>query len=476
MPKGTRVQISDLPKIADYDLSEAAIEQRLTKSGYRISYVINAFCVKHSKYFSQQVDGYKKQKKACSGCQSEMRRTPLLDLPRQYGYILKDSKIERKKRGNQTRSYLLKIFCPHHDRSFDQALHDYKIGKKGCPQCVIEALSQPRAPTIPKLNDEAAAAGLTMIGPGRTHYYRTYRFNDCGHEKEIKTKNVRDKSVRCTDCVDPDILLLAEEKNLQYCGKTDDPNNRKFRFLACGHLQEIRLVHVRNDNFTCRTCFERDIKREAQEAGLTLIEKGSRTRYWKYRFDDCGHHREYKLEQVRRQSVLCQRCFSNKLLAEADNVGLTLIDRHYAGDMGKRVYQCNTCGHKQSITIEAVRVNSFKCHGCEDSSYDQPSFVYLLRIKVDSNQWLKLGFSKNINIRVGQYGLPDNAKVRLLVCREVATGHLASKTEKAIHRKFQDHRLPGREMNEFHTVSGFDECYPMTVLDKLTNEIEKSLS
>ena len=32
---------------------------------------------------------------------------------------------------------------------------------------------------------EAEAVGLTLLVAGRTVFYRTYRFDQCGHEQEI---------------------------------------------------------------------------------------------------------------------------------------------------------------------------------------------------------------------------------------------------------------------------------------------------
>ena len=42
--------------------------------------------------------------------------------------------------------------------------------------------------TTKKHIKEAKALGLTLIGEGRNKIYRTYRFNDCKHEKEIEPK------------------------------------------------------------------------------------------------------------------------------------------------------------------------------------------------------------------------------------------------------------------------------------------------
>ena len=51
-----------------------------------------------------------------------------------------------------------------------------------------------------KLKDEASAHGLTLLGAGEGRYYRTYRFDACGHEQEIRTSDVRIGNFTCRTC------------------------------------------------------------------------------------------------------------------------------------------------------------------------------------------------------------------------------------------------------------------------------------
>lgn len=43
------------------------------------------------------------------------------------------------------------------------------------------------SPVTKKHIEDAEAVGLTLIGVGRNRANRTYRFNKCGHEREIET-------------------------------------------------------------------------------------------------------------------------------------------------------------------------------------------------------------------------------------------------------------------------------------------------
>jgi hypothetical protein len=55
---------------------------------------------------------------------------------------------------------------------------------------------------------------------------------------------------------------------------------------------------------------------------------------------------------------------------------------------------------------------------------------------------------------------------------EVGTGQKAHYIETTMHKTYMDQKLPTREMNAFHTVSGFDDCYPTQLLEKLSASFE----
>ena len=50
--------------------------------------------------------------------------------------------------------------------------------------------------------EEAKATGLKLLGAGRNAFYRTYRFDMCGHEQEIRVDKVRQgKDFKCNQCL-----------------------------------------------------------------------------------------------------------------------------------------------------------------------------------------------------------------------------------------------------------------------------------
>jgi len=51
-----------------------------------------------------------------------------------------------------------------------------------------------------RFKKSADLAGLTLIEDGNTYKKRIYRFNKCGHEQEMTTRDVRNKQIKCKIC------------------------------------------------------------------------------------------------------------------------------------------------------------------------------------------------------------------------------------------------------------------------------------
>ena len=228
---------------------------------------------------------------------------------------------------------------------------------------------------------------------------------------------------------------------------------------------------MHNNKFR-REQFQLDkIQDEAKARGLTLIGAGKNARYRTYHFNACGHEQEIQTGNVRngKYNFICQQCLQIKIEDEAKAVGLTLIgagrNRHY------RTYRFDDCPHEQEIQTGMVRRNSFICNTCEETSRDLPSKVYLLEITVDSFTWLKLGYAKTIRTRISKYGLPQSKIAKRLKAVDFDKGRKAHLYEQSLHKKYIRKRLPLKQMKEFHTVSGFKECYPMKMKNKLLREL-----
>lgn len=116
-----------------------------------------------------------------------------------------------------------------------------------CPVCYEERLAV-----------EADENGLTLMGAGKDHAgtYRRYRFNACGHERDIHAPCVAIGRFICTGCQEDMWKAVALEQGLEYLGapatKTDK-SNKKFK-LPCGCIKDLRIDHVRGGRWCCNTC------------------------------------------------------------------------------------------------------------------------------------------------------------------------------------------------------------------------------
>ena len=137
-----------------------------------------------------------------------------------------------------------------------------------------------------------------------------------------------------------------------------------------------------------------------------------------------------------------------------------------------RTYRFNKCRHEQELGVSNVRRNYIVCHTCEETSRDLSSNLYLLKIQVGSIEWVKLGYAKTVEERAKTYGLPTNAKIMQVDLLPFDTGRAAHEAESSIHMKYKSKRLSSRKMKKYHTVSEYEECYPIDLAGKLSKEMQ----
>ena len=116
--------------------------------------------------------------------------------------------------------------------------------------------------------------------------------------------------------------------------------------------------------------------------------------YRQYQFVDCGHIKKIHISSVRTFSFECSECRYSKLENEAKKANLKIIKK--STKKGYCNYQFLKCEHTQLISSRSVRVGSFVCNTCEETSWNLPSKVYLLKISYSDFDWLKLGYSNLI--------------------------------------------------------------------------------
>lgn len=317
-----------------------------------------------------------------------------------------------------------------------------------------------------KLEQEAEARGCKLLGAGKNSQYRLYSL-PCGHEQEVQPGMLRKGHFGCKTCL---AERLNQEATAQGCKLVGPGKNFYYRLyiLPCGHEQELRPDHMREGNIRCAICMAEKLKQEAEAQGCKLLGAGKNF-YCRLYLLPCGHEQEVGTGAMRSGGFRCSTCLAEKLEQEATAQGCRLIGK--GRNTNYRKYELS-CGHEQEVDVGAMRNGSFLCQICEETSRTLPSNLYLLYIQVDSDQWLKLGYAKSVDNRVTRYGLPNAATVTVIDSVPFDTGNEAHAIEADIHKRYRRKRLTQKQMRDFHTRGGFNECYPVTMLETLRAELE----
>lgn len=318
-----------------------------------------------------------------------------------------------------------------------------------------------------RLSQEAKDHGLTLIGPAKDKKRRHYRFDTCGHTRDIATGDVRTGSFSCTECMHEKLLRACNEKNIELISKIN--GQRIFvRFNDCQHEKEISRMAPFYTECKCPICADEKVTDKANQQGLTVIKYLSDTRRL-YRFDACGHEKVISLSNMRSGSFRCETCLRNKLIMEAEASGLEYISSHSRQQHKYRA----PCGCIITKKLCAVRVGHWTCNNCEKGFRDFPNNLYLFKFVHRDLEWLKFGYSKNPKHRKNDYKLVQGVEHELLVIHEVPTGSLAVEIENRIHAKYKEHNIPKDVMKQYMTESGFTETYPIELLPQFLEEFTK---
>jgi hypothetical protein len=335
------------------------------------------------------------------------------------------------------------------------ATSSMRTGEFACNDCLEE-----------KLNEEAEARDCKIVGGGRNKSYRLYRL-PCRHKQEVTTGNMRKGVFRCIRCLAEQLNQEAEDQECKLLGPGRNAHHRLYE-LPCKHKQEVQPSAMRVGRWECKDCIDERLRQEAEDRGCTLLGPGKSVQYRLYELD-CGDKQQMLTSQMRRGGFECKTCVAEKHRKEAEAWDCKLLgpgrDKRY------RLYELS-CGHPQQVDVGRMREGGFECQICEETSRTLPSNVYLLHIKVDSDEWLKLGYAKSVKHRATRYGLPPAAEVTTVYSIPFDTGNEAHAVEADIHKRYKRKRLTKKQMAAFHAKDGFNECYPVIMLETLLAELE----
>ena len=90
------------------------------------------------------------------------------------------------------------------------------------------------------------------------------------------------KEINCNTPTNIKHFQEAKKSGLELLNYGKDENYRIYKFIKCGHQQEIDLRKVRaQKGFKCRECFEKILKDEALKIGLIYIGNDKKKGYKK---------------------------------------------------------------------------------------------------------------------------------------------------------------------------------------------------
>ena len=322
---------------------------------------------------------------------------------------------------------------------------------------------------LEQFKSEASEKGLTLLGKSNSPESYLYRFNSCGHTKEYKPYELRNTNPVCNECKLEQFKLEAKEKGLTLLHKSDKRSHYWYQFDKCGHQKEYKPSHVRRRQPTCESCQIEQFKFEAKEKGLTLIRKAEKFGNYVYQFDKCGHQKEYQAVHVRKKQPHCEICQFEQFKLEADQKDMSIISK--GTKTGYYLYQFNDCGHQKEYQPSDIRHKSVCCEFCGNSHFHQKTYVYLLLIHNEENSFLKLGVANNILSRQKNYKLDKSYTIEELDSVLVDTKFIALEYEKNIHSNYISNNLDHSIMNEI-MASGYTECYPVILEKALLAEID----
>ena len=381
--------------------------------------------------------------------------------------------------------------------------------------------------------EELIGAAIEERDPRRMCDYRLFKLT-CGHTQDIRTTHYRKNNYTCKICFEKDIHDVAESQGLELvsmdivrhcndrlyvrsCGHTEIFSNnylRKHKIIECQEcvLQEVKdniakinfsfvkkvregyliscnrcgeevscsTTTARSGKPTCNTCFNEKLKEEAELNGFTYIpdmspekvKTESRTSLYRwYSCNACGSIESFQ-HTAMRYSVSCKNCFNIKLAKEAESQGMVHLG-HSEG--GYHKYKLS-CGCIREFPPHSVRKAVWACKVHDNTYYHRPSSVYLIKITSKDFSWLKLGFAKNLDIRIKGYGLSDDYDVEILFNSEFSTGYEAMELEKSIHKSLSNIRLDSGLMKSYMTSTGHTECYPVEAESEILSKLEVILS
>lgn len=336
---------------------------------------------------------------------------------------------------------------------------------------------------VERLYDEAKEYGLELIDypMGGDKKRRHYRF-PCGHTRDISSGDVRVGAFSCTECRKDNLEQSLHKHDLKLIGRPDktmcsDPTQfYHVKYNFCGHE---RIVSQQNLMFgsvgRCEKCYEKELQEKYGEKwNIDILSKvvGARREIV---FRKCGHTKIISLSNLKSGNFDCYECKLERWKQEAEESSLIYIgeDKNTRGSNKKKHLYKASCGHILSLKQSAVREGHWTCRTCNSGYLDRFNYLYVFKITAtDGFQFLKFGYSMKPEHRKYDYIVDKGTDFELIRKVFVPTGRLVITLENLIHDKLSEFNLDKTLMKKYLTESGFTECYPVSTLNILLQELD----
>ena len=290
--------------------------------------------------------------------------------------------------------------------------------------------------------------------------------------KEVTVNNIKDKRESS-----------ANKTGYEFIGDVvnnmDIPRNRwcdhgVYRRLECSHERIFLHRNIEEGISECKQCRHEFYIKFVKELGFKFI-KFSRPKKNSTLYVDvelkCGHYKSIQTGNLLANNFICKECWLADLNRSLTEAGIVVINHENGINWNCLLpYGC-----KSTLKINNIRKFSWSCKTHKFHSSHWESKVYLLKITTEKQSWLKLGVSAFPELRVAEYGITEDYKHEVLEQLDFKSGSLATKFEKKLHSKFKVNRLDPKFMKSAMKISGFTECYPLTMLQTLLAEFKTEI-
>ncbi len=305
--------------------------------------------------------------------------------------------------------------------------------------------------------------------------YGMYKF-PCGHLQESKHDYVRSGGVRCRTCFTEEKQKEAEQQGITYVG--EDPSGRaNYRVykLPCGHNRSLTLHHVREGVFSelCGDCTTIKYAQDAERNNLILVTdfNTGRNGYRKYIYQACGHTRCLPLSRVAKdQTPPCDVCTRLRWENEARSFGIEMLDLPPKNVEGVNYFSYKLhCGCVKQATTGDVRKQAIGC-SVHSTYWNKSATLYFVKFNRLGKEWLKVGVSSNETRRFNEYFRGEDYTIDKILSLSFDSLYFSTVFEKSIHKYFKKERIHKEELRPL-MKSGFNECYPVEMLEKIKSKI-----